>query len=82
MRQLSMELSTLLQQEKYNESKITPADPISSRHNKEGCGDCEVDDVASCCNRDTNLQLMCKQNTDMESMACKVCMLLLPCQHL
>ncbi|KAJ8493558.1 hypothetical protein OPV22_015279 [Ensete ventricosum] len=69
MKQLSMELSTLLQQAQYNESKINaPRSNLEqlyteSRHNKEGYSDCEVDDMASCCNRDTNLQLMCKQST-------------------
>lgn len=61
-----------------------------SRDSKEGCGDSEVDDTASCCNgRATDLHLLCRENGEKkELMLCKfcsvrrVCMLLLPCKHL
>ncbi|WOL02799.1 hypothetical protein Cni_G11518 [Canna indica] len=94
MKQLAVEVSTWQQRAKYNESLITSLKYnleqlyAQRKDNKEGCGDSEVDDTASCCNGDTNLQLMIKQNKDTESMACKVCrvneicMLLLPCRHL
>ncbi|KAK4382621.1 hypothetical protein Sango_2854400 [Sesamum angolense] len=57
-----------------------------SRDSKEGCGDSEVDDTASCCDgRPVNFHLLCKDSNDMkELMICKVCrvnevsMLLLP----
>ncbi|RWW03289.1 hypothetical protein GW17_00033561 [Ensete ventricosum] len=94
MKQLAMEVSTWQQRAKYNESMINSLKYnleqlyAQSKANKEGCGDNEVDDTASCCNGDTDRQLMFKQNKDIESMACKVCrvneacMLLLPCRHL
>ncbi|KAI3407348.1 uncharacterized protein J3R85_021071 [Psidium guajava] len=62
-----------------------------SRDSKEGCGDSEVDDTASCFNGGaTNFHglLRREKNGSQESMTCKVCrvntvsMLLLPCQHL
>ncbi|KAK9107203.1 hypothetical protein Syun_023214 [Stephania yunnanensis] len=61
-----------------------------NRDNREGCGDSEVDDTASCCNGGAiDFQLVCRENKDLkELMTCKfcrvneVCMLLLPCRHL
>jgi E3 ubiquitin-protein ligase BOI-like protein len=62
-----------------------------SRDSKEGCGDSEVDDTASCCNgRAADIHLLCKgKNGNKEfAVTCKVCkvnkvcMLLLPCKHL
>ncbi|KAK3423238.1 probable BOI-related E3 ubiquitin-protein ligase 2 [Eucalyptus grandis] len=62
-----------------------------SRDSKEGCGDSEVDDSASCSNgRTTDFHSLLgkEKNGSQESMTCKVCrvntvsMLLLPCQHL
>ncbi|CAL9762692.1 unnamed protein product [Musa acuminata subsp. burmannicoides] len=94
MKQVAMEVNVWQQRAKYNESMINSLKCnleqlyAQSKDNKEGCGDSEVDDTASCCNGNTDLQLMCKQNKDVESMACKVCrvnevcMLLLPCRHL
>ncbi|XP_008782230.2 probable BOI-related E3 ubiquitin-protein ligase 2 [Phoenix dactylifera] len=96
MKQLAMEIGTWQHRAKYNENTIShlkySLDQVyaQSRDNKEGCGDSEVDDTASCCNgRVVNFQLMCKENKDLkESMACKICkgneacMLLLPCRHL
>ncbi|KAK1315079.1 hypothetical protein QJS10_CPA06g02402 [Acorus calamus] len=61
------------------------------RDSKEGCGDSEVDDTASCCNggRAVDFQLVFRENKNMkDSLICKVCrlnevcMLLLPCRHL
>ncbi|URE09806.1 S-RNase-binding protein [Musa troglodytarum] len=94
MKQVAMEVNVWQQRAKYNESMINSLKYnleqlyAQSKDNKEGCGDSEVDDTASCCNGNTDLQLMGKQNKDVESMACKVCrvnevcMLLLPCRHL
>ncbi|CAL0305817.1 unnamed protein product [Lupinus luteus] len=61
-----------------------------SRDSKEGCGDSEVDDTASCVIGGTiDFHLLSKGNKDMkEMMTCKACkvnevnMLLLPCKHL
>ncbi|KAI6688110.1 hypothetical protein NL676_024938 [Syzygium grande] len=62
-----------------------------SRDSKEGCGDSEVDDTASCSNghaMDFHSLLGKEKTSSQESMSCKVCrvntvsMLLLPCQHL
>lgn len=69
---------------KYNLEQLH----AQNRNNKEGCGDSEVDDMASCCNGGIGLQLMLKENIDSKETACKVCggneacMLLLPCRHL
>ncbi|XP_072989899.1 probable BOI-related E3 ubiquitin-protein ligase 3 isoform X1 [Typha latifolia] len=96
MKQMAMEVGTWQQRAKYNESMINALKYnleqvyAQSRDNKEGCGDSEVDDTASCCNGGAiKLQLLSKENKDMKgSMACKVCkvneacMLLLPCRHL
>ncbi|MCL7035942.1 hypothetical protein MKW94_003150 [Papaver nudicaule] len=61
-----------------------------NRDVKEGCGDSEVDDTASCCNSGAiDFHLIGNTNKDFkESITCKVCkvnqvcMLLLPCRHL
>lgn len=94
MKQLVMEVGAWQQRAKYNENLINSLKYnleqlyAQNRDNKEGCGDSEVDDTASCCNGDINLQLMLKQQKDTKEMACKVCgvkeacMLLLPCRHL
>ncbi|CAL1396042.1 unnamed protein product [Linum trigynum] len=66
----------------------------SRDQSKEGCGDSEVDDTASCCNGrgvggGIDFQMLFKENKDMKELTtCKVCrvnevcMLLLPCKHL
>lgn len=94
LKQLTMEVSTWQQRAKYNESlidslKYNLEQLYAQRHDdREGCGDSEVDDTASCRNKDTDLQLVSKRYKNMESMACKfcrvneICMLLLPCRHL
>ncbi|OMO74713.1 S-ribonuclease binding protein, SBP1, pollen [Corchorus olitorius] len=92
MEQLTMEAGAWQQRARYNENMITALKfnlqqvYAQSRDSKEGCGDSEVDDTASCCNgRAIDFHLLCKENTDMkELMTCKVCrvneacMLLLP----
>ncbi|XP_076948651.1 uncharacterized protein LOC143620993 [Bidens hawaiensis] len=97
--QFAMEAGTWQQRAKHNENLITTLQYDleqvynNSKHikdGKEGCGDSEVDDTASCCNgRAIDFHLLCKNNTGMKEMmtckACKVnevCMLLLPCKHL
>nr|XP_010926405.2 probable BOI-related E3 ubiquitin-protein ligase 2 [Elaeis guineensis] len=96
MKQLAMDVGAMQHRAKYNENMIThlkySLDQVYAqrRDNKEGCGDSEVDDTASCCNGGViNFQLTCKENKNLkESMACKICrvneacMLLLPCRHL
>ncbi|EOY14423.1 hypothetical protein QUC31_000032 [Theobroma cacao] len=96
MEQWTMEAGAWQQRARYNENMITALKfnlqqvYAQSRDSKEGCGDSEVDDTASCCNgRALNFHLLCKENSDMkELMTCKVCrvneacMLLLPCKHL
>ncbi|MBA0565928.1 hypothetical protein Golob_010783 [Gossypium lobatum] len=96
MEQLTMEAGAWQQRARYNENMITALKfnlqqvYAQSRDSKEGCGDSEVDDTASCCNgRAIDFQLLCKENSDKkELMTCKVCavneacMLLLPCKHL
>ncbi|XWS14716.1 hypothetical protein CRYUN_Cryun35bG0032600 [Craigia yunnanensis] len=96
MEQLTMEVGAWQQRARYNENVITALKfnlqqvYAQSRDSKEGCGDSEVDDTASCCNgRAIDFHLLCKENSDMkELMTCKVCrvneacMLLLPCKHL
>ncbi|KAG6477966.1 probable BOI-related E3 ubiquitin-protein ligase 2 [Zingiber officinale] len=93
LKQLALEASTWQQRAKYNESLINSLKYnleqlyAQRKDTKEGCGDSEVDDAASCCNGDMGLQLMSKQNNDVLSKVCKVCgvndicMLLLPCKH-
>lgn len=96
MEQLAMEAGAWQQRAKYNESMINTLNfnlqqvYAKSRDSKEGCGDSEVDDTASCCNgRALDFHLLCKDNNEMKAlMTCKVCrvnevcMLLLPCKHL
>lgn len=96
MEQLTMETSDWQQRARYNENLITSLKfnlqqvYAQSRDSKEGCGDSEVDDTASCCNGCAiDFHLLCKENNDAkELMTCKVCrvnevcMLLLPCKHL
>nr|CAN66984.1 hypothetical protein VITISV_004458 [Vitis vinifera] len=96
MEQLTVEAGAWQQRAKYNENMITALKfslqrvYAQSRDSKEGCGDSEVDDTASCCNgRAIDFHLLCKENNEMrELMTCKVCkvngvcMLLLPCKHL
>nr|GMD91428.1 probable BOI-related E3 ubiquitin-protein ligase 2 [Ipomoea batatas] len=96
MEKLSMEAEAWQQRAKYNENLIHTlkfnlqqvyAQNIDS---KEGCGDSEVDDTASCCNgRAIDFHLLSQDKNGMKKlMTCKfcrvneVCMLLLPCRHL
>lgn len=93
MEQLNLELAVWQQRAKQNEDTINALKfnlqqiYARSRDSKEGCGDSEVDDTASCCNgRVLDFHLLCKGNH--RSMMCKVCglnrvcMLSLPCKHL
>ncbi|CAL5332425.1 unnamed protein product [Camellia sinensis] len=96
MEQLAVEAGAWQQRAKYNESMINTLKfnlqqvYAQSKDSKEGCGDSEVDDTASCCNgRAIDFHLLCKQNNERKGlMTCKVCrvnevcMLLLPCKHL
>ncbi|XP_062097308.1 probable BOI-related E3 ubiquitin-protein ligase 3 [Humulus lupulus] len=95
MEQLSIEARAWQQRSRYNENIITALRFnlqqvfSQSRDSKEGCGDSEVDDTASCCNGSSlDFHLLCKENNNMKKMRCKacrvneVCMLLLPCKHL
>ncbi|CAN6284827.1 unnamed protein product [Urochloa humidicola] len=96
IKQLAVEVGAWQQRAKYNESMINALKynleqvcAHQSKDFKEGCGDSEVDDTASCCNVGAvNLQLMPKENRQKDLTACRVCksseacMLLLPCRHL
>lgn len=96
MEQLALEANAWQQRAKYNENLINTLKVnlqhvyAQSRDSKEGCGDSEVDDTASCCNgRATDLHLLYRDSKEMkELMTCRVCrtnevcMLLLPCKHL
>ncbi|KAJ8763238.1 hypothetical protein K2173_026139 [Erythroxylum novogranatense] len=96
MEQLSVEAGAWQQRARFNENMINALKfnlqhvYAQSRDSKEGCGDSEVDDTASCCNgRANDFHLLCKGNNDMKVLTtCKfcrvkeVCMLLLPCKHL
>ncbi|RLN42462.1 hypothetical protein C2845_PM01G10170 [Panicum miliaceum] len=97
IKQLAVEVGAWQQRAKYNESMINALKynleqvcAHQSKDFKEGCGDSEVDDTASCCNGGAvNLQLMRKENRQGKDLtACRVCksseacMLLLPCRHL
>ncbi|KAM3237359.1 putative BOI-related E3 ubiquitin-protein ligase 2 [Capsicum chacoense] len=96
MEQMALEANAWQQRAKYNENLINTLKVnlqhvyAQSRDSKEGCGDSEVDDTASCCNgRATDLHLLCRDSKEMkELMTCRVCranevcMLLLPCKHL
>ncbi|XP_038702780.1 probable BOI-related E3 ubiquitin-protein ligase 2 isoform X2 [Tripterygium wilfordii] len=93
---VSMEASAWQQRARYNENMISALKfnlqqvYAQSRDSKEGCGDSEVDDTASCYNgRTLDFHLLSTENNDMkELMTCRVCrvkevcMLLLPCKHL
>ncbi|KAK4274682.1 hypothetical protein QN277_017871 [Acacia crassicarpa] len=91
--QLSMEVGAWQQRAKHNENMIAALKynlqqvQLQGRDSKEGCGDSEVDDTASCCNGGSiDFQLLSNDNNEM--MKCKACkvneanMLLLPCRHL
>ncbi|XP_022975967.1 probable BOI-related E3 ubiquitin-protein ligase 2 isoform X1 [Cucurbita maxima] len=96
MEQLSVEAGAWQQRARYNENMITALKfnlqqvYAQSRDSKEGCGDSEVEDTASCCNgRSLDFQLLRGNSNDMKDLmyckACRVnevCMLLLPCKHL
>ncbi|KAH6788596.1 S-ribonuclease binding protein 1 [Perilla frutescens var. frutescens] len=96
MEQLALEANAWQQRAKYSENMINTLKHnlqqvyAQSRDSKEGCGDSEVDDTASCCNgRPVDFHLLGKDSNEMkELMTCKVCrvnevcMLLLPCKHL
>eukprot|EP00262_Sarcandra_glabra_P017680 TRINITY_DN6142_c1_g1_i1.p1 TRINITY_DN6142_c1_g1~~TRINITY_DN6142_c1_g1_i1.p1 ORF type:complete len:346 (-),score=48.41 TRINITY_DN6142_c1_g1_i1:188-1162(-) len=96
MKQLSVEVGAWQNRAKYNESMISTLKfnlqqvYAQSKDSKEGCGDSEVDDTASCCNGGAiDFHLVSKENKDLKDlMTCKicraneVCMLLLPCRHL
>ncbi|KAK6115916.1 hypothetical protein DH2020_008185 [Rehmannia glutinosa] len=96
MQQLALEANAWQQRAKYTENMINTLKLnlqqvyAQSRDSKEGCGDSEVDDTASCCNgRPIDFHLLRKDsNETKELMTCKVCrvnevcMLLLPCKHL
>lgn len=96
MEQLTVEADAWHQRAIYNENMIAALKfniqqvYAQSRDSKEGCGDSEVDDTASCINgRSLDFHLLSKGNSDMkEMMTCKACrvnevaMLLLPCKHL
>ncbi|KAL3514481.1 hypothetical protein ACH5RR_027198 [Cinchona calisaya] len=96
MEQLALEANAWQQRAQYNENMVKTLTLniqqvfAQSRDSKEGCGDSEVDDTASCCNgRALDFRLLRKDGNEMkESMNCKVCrvnevcMLLLPCKHL
>ncbi|KAM7279680.1 hypothetical protein ACFE04_006814 [Oxalis oulophora] len=91
--QLTAEAGAWQQRAKYNENMISTLNYnlqqvyAQSKDSKEGCGDSEVDDTASCYNgRAIDFQLLSKDKNEL--MTCKVCrvnevcMLLLPCKHL
>ena len=96
MEQLTAEADVWQQRARYNENMITALKfnlqhvYVQSRDSKEGCGDSEVDDTASCFNgRSIDFHLLSQENNNMkEIMTCKACrvnevtMLLLPCRHL
>ncbi|GAB2269598.1 hypothetical protein Dimus_004523 [Dionaea muscipula] len=97
--QLTSEAGTWQERAKYTENIITLLKfnlqhaYAQSRDSKEGCGESEIDDTASCCEGSgghaLDFRLHGKYNSALkELMSCKlckfreVCMLLLPCQHL
>ncbi|XP_044510023.1 probable BOI-related E3 ubiquitin-protein ligase 2 [Mangifera indica] len=96
MEHLAGQVGAWQQRARYNESMVNALKLnlqhvyAQSRDSKEGCGDSEVDDTASCCNGQAiDFHLLSRENNDMkELMTCKVCrvnevcMLLLPCKHL
>ncbi|KAE9603595.1 putative transcription factor C2H2 family [Lupinus albus] len=96
LEQLAVEADAWQQRASYSENMVAALKfnleqvYAQSRDSKEGCGDSEVDDTASCINGGTiDFHLLSKGNNNMkEMMTCKVCkvnevnMLLLPCKHL
>lgn len=96
MEQLSVEAGAWQQRARYNENMIAALKFnlqqafVQSRDSKEGCGDSEVDDTATCGNGHTlDFHLLSKDSSNMkEMMTCKACrvnevtMVLLPCKHL
>ncbi|XP_066382640.1 probable BOI-related E3 ubiquitin-protein ligase 3 [Miscanthus floridulus] len=97
IKHLGVEVGAWQQRAKYNESMINALKynleqvcAHQSKDFKEGCGDSEVDDTASCRNGGAvDLQLTPKENRQQKDLtACRVCksseacMLLLPCRHL
>ncbi|KAK1263237.1 hypothetical protein QJS04_geneDACA018589 [Acorus gramineus] len=97
MKQLSIEAGAWQHRAKCSENMIAQLKInlqqvfTQGRDSKEGCGDSEVDDTASCCNGGgaVDFQLVFRENKNIkESLICKVCrlnevcMLLLPCRHL
>ncbi|KAL3603818.1 hypothetical protein D5086_004677 [Populus alba] len=76
---LSMEAGAWQQRARYNENMINALKfniqqvHAQSRDSREGCGDSEVDDTASCYNDHAiDFHLLCKDNNDMkELMICK-----------
>lgn len=101
MKQLSAEAEAWQNHARYNENLIANLRFnlqqlfAQGRESKEGCGESEVDDTASCCNGNPNdfRGLLQQQKVGGNAFAkelaiCKacrtneVCMLLLPCRHL
>lgn len=97
MKQLSMEAHAWQYRAKCSETMINTLKfslqqaYAQNRESKEGCGDSEVDDAASCFNADVGdfQALIYKENRDLKDQrTCKVCrsndvcILLLPCRHL
>jgi E3 ubiquitin-protein ligase BOI-like protein len=96
MEQLSVEAGAWQQRARYNENMIAALKfnlqqaYLQTKDSKEGCGDSEVDDTASCCNgRSLDFHLLSNENSNMQDMMkCKACrvnevtMVLLPCKHL
>ncbi|KAK4381389.1 hypothetical protein Sango_2971800 [Sesamum angolense] len=91
MEHLAFEASAWQQRAKYSENMISTLKLnlqqvyAQSRDSKEGCGDSEVDDTASCCNG-RPVDFLKDSNGMKELITCKVCrvnevcMLLLPCK--
>ncbi|OIV97641.1 hypothetical protein TanjilG_12398 [Lupinus angustifolius] len=96
LEQLAVEADAWQQRASYSENMVAALKfnleqvYAQSRDSKEGCGDSEVDDTASCIKGGTiDFHLLSKGNNNMnEMMTCKACkvnkvnMLLLPCKHL
>lgn len=97
MKQLSMEAHAWQYRVKCSETMINALKfnlqqaYAQNRESKEGCGDSEVDDAASCFNADIGdfQSFIYKENRDLKDQrTCKVCrsndvcILLLPCRHL
>ncbi|KAK4752771.1 hypothetical protein SAY87_021569 [Trapa incisa] len=95
--QLVVESSAWQQHSRYHDNMISNLNynlqkiHAVSRDSKEGCGDSEVDDTASCCHvlpTDQHLQHYGENGEKKEPMLCRfcsirqACMLLLPCKHL